>query len=243
LSSLVFLYSFFLAVAMSIVSLSSQIVLHPVMSQNLRLLSTTLGREKTYRAAQNFARTLAYLLLLRGHTISAQRWSALQSHLALARKRTSFPSISPFTILTISFPFPHTVVQLGKPLEHLQAALRAQQTSSEPGERLSSTARQLCYAGYLVLDALVWAHGVRFFPLKPETAQRVTRASNRFWLAGILCSLVHGLLKAGRLAQDARRLRAGTHTEKDLGAETERQTRVKALNTYVHLFPVGTCGR
>lgn len=74
---------------MALVSLSSQLVLHPVVSQNLRLLSTTLGREKACRAAQNLARILVYVLLLRGHTKSAQRWAALQAHLTLARKRSS----------------------------------------------------------------------------------------------------------------------------------------------------------
>jgi peroxin-11B len=214
---------------MSLVSLSSQVVLHPVVSQNIRLLSTTVGREKTLRAVQNFARILAYLLLLRGQTISAQRWGALQSHLALARKRTC--GVLASHVLS----HPHlslAVVQLGKPVEHLQAALRAQSTS-EAGERYASTARQLSYAGYLALDAVVWANAVRFLLLKPTTAARINKAANRLWLAGILFSLTHGLLKAGRLAQDARRLRTGGYGEKDLGAETERQAQVKALNSCV----------
>jgi peroxin-11B len=129
------------------------------------------------------------------------------------------------------------VVQLGKPVEHLQAALRAQSTS-EPGERFASTARQLCYAGYLALDAVVWANAVRFLLLRPETAARVNRTANRFWIAGILLSLTHGLLKAGRLAHDARQLRSGGYGEKDLGAESERQAQIKTLNACVPHFVV-----
>jgi hypothetical protein len=76
-------------VLMSLITLSSQFLLHPVLSQNLKLLSTTLGREKTLRAIQSLARILSYVLLLRGSTLSAQRWSALQSHLVISRKRMS----------------------------------------------------------------------------------------------------------------------------------------------------------
>jgi peroxin-11B len=124
-------------------------------------------------------------------------------------------------------------MQLGKPLEHLQAALRAHQSPSEPGERFTSIARQLSYAGYLTFDALAWAHVIRFISLQPTTVQRVNRAANRLWLAGVLFSITHGLLKAGRLANEAKRLRAGTYSEKAVGAEAERQAQSRALNMYV----------
>lgn len=47
-------------------------------------------------------------------------------------------------------------MRLGKPLEHLQAALRAAQVAAEPGEQITTICRQLGYFGYLTYDALVW---------------------------------------------------------------------------------------
>ena len=52
-------------------------------------------------------------------------------------------------------PFP-PVMRLGKPLEHLQAALRASQSSGELGEQVTTIGRQLAYFGYLSYDAAVW---------------------------------------------------------------------------------------
>lgn len=48
-------------------------------------------------------------------------------------------------------------MRLGKPIEHLQAALRAT-FATGPGEEIVTTiARQLSYFGYLTYDAIVWA--------------------------------------------------------------------------------------
>jgi peroxin-11B len=57
---------------------------------------------------------------------------------------------------------PRTVLQLGKPVEHLQAALRAYQTAglASSGEQAMLVLRQLCYFGYLTYDALVWVRRV-----------------------------------------------------------------------------------
>ena len=51
-------------------------------------------------------------------------------------------------------------MRLGKPVEHLQAALRAAQSPAELGEQLATIGRQLAYFGYLTYDAIVW---VSFF--------------------------------------------------------------------------------
>jgi len=53
------------------------------------------------------------------------------------------------------------VMRLFKPLEHLQAALKAIHSSGTPLEQWTVIGRQLSYAGYLSFDALVW---VRPFP-------------------------------------------------------------------------------
>ena len=87
------------------------------------------------------------------------------------------------------------VLRLGKPVEHLQAALRAAQTTGEIKEQVTMIGRQLGYFGFLAYDALVWANAVRFITLKPDTAKAVNKTSNRFWLAGITFSLLHCTFK------------------------------------------------
>lgn len=87
-------------------TVASQVILHPVVSQGLKILSTTVGRDKVRvqsrrdltqwfngyaplkvcRAAQNFARFYAWLLLSSDNKADATKWNALKSHLALGRK-------------------------------------------------------------------------------------------------------------------------------------------------------------
>ena len=47
-------------------------------------------------------------------------------------------------------------MRLGKPLEHLQAALKATLSKGPASEAVTTIARQLCYFGYLSFDAIVW---------------------------------------------------------------------------------------
>ena len=89
-------------------------------------------------------------------------------------------------------------MRLGKPLEHLQAALKASQStalSRQSGERFTTIARQLSYAGYLTFDAIVWANSVKFINLLPSKAEQTLKVSLRFWFTGILFGLGNGLLK------------------------------------------------
>ncbi|KAH9937542.1 peroxisomal biogenesis factor [Fomitopsis serialis] len=179
-------------------SVASQVILHPTVSQSLKVLGTNLGRDKLYRAVQYFARFLAWYLLSRGYKIQGARWNALKSHLALARK----------------------LMRLGKPVEHLQAALRAAQVAAEPGEQITTICRQLGYFGYLTYDTLVWANAIKFFNFSRKNA-------NRFWLAGILFSITHGLLKAGRLANEVKKLQGAHFTEK--GQDADRDVKLRTL--------------
>ncbi|KAJ3558037.1 hypothetical protein NM688_g1146 [Phlebia brevispora] len=194
-----------ISLSASMTSVAAQVVLHPVVSQSLKVWSTTVGRDKTYRAVQYFSRFLAWYLLSRGYKIEAARWNTLKSHLALGRK----------------------LMRLGKPLEHLQAALRALGATGPAVETITTVARQLSYFGYLTNDALVWANTVKVYNFKPSTAARINKLANQFWLAGILFSITFGLLKAGRLANEAKQLQSGPWTEK--GVEAEREIQLKGI--------------
>ncbi|KAF8640585.1 hypothetical protein AX17_000247 [Amanita inopinata Kibby_2008] len=178
----------------------SQFIFHPAASQSLKYAGTT-----AYRAVQYFARFFAWYLLTTGDKDAAAKWNALKSHLGTARK----------------------LMRLGKPMEHLQAALRATLASGPVGEQLTTIARQVGYFGFLTYDAIVWAGTIKFIKLSPETLKKVQKTSFRFWFAGILFSIINGTLKTARLLKESKRLRTGG--EKDLAEETARENRLNAL--------------
>lgn len=191
-------------------TIASQVVLHPFVSNSLKFGGTTLGRDKTYRAVQYFARFLAWYLLNKGDKLDAARWTALKSHLGTARK----------------------LLRLGKPMEHLQAVLRAAFTPGPAGEQILSIGRQIAYFGYLTYDMFVWAQAIKFINLNPETAKKVAKTSNRFWLAGILFSIVNSILKYTRLTKEAKKLRASRMlSEKDIGEEAQSDMRLSAIES------------
>lgn len=190
-------------------AVASQLVFHPAVNQSLKYAATTVGRDKVYRAVQYFARFYAFYLLSRGgDKADAARWAALKTHLGTARK----------------------LMRLGKPVEHLQAALK---TAFAPGpalETIVSVARQIAYFAYLSYDALSWAHSIKFTTLAPETAKRVAKTAFRFWFAGIVFSLVNGALKTRRLAAEAKALRLSRRWgEKDLAEEAAREAKLEAI--------------
>lgn len=51
---------------------------------------------------------------------------------------------------------PSPVMRLGKPVEHLQAALRASFASGPALEQITTIGRQIGYFGYLTYDTFVW---------------------------------------------------------------------------------------
>ncbi|KAJ3976308.1 peroxisomal biogenesis factor 11 [Lentinula raphanica] len=189
-------------------TIASQVVLHPTVSQGLKFGGTTLGRDKAYRAIQYFARFYAWFLLSRGEKEAAARWNALKTHLATARK----------------------LLRLGKPLEHLQAALKAALVSGPAGEQITTIGRQIGYFGYLSFDALVWVNAVKFYSFSSETSVKISKLANRFWLAGIVLSIMNGALKSVRLAKEERRLkRSMAMPEKEIGQEAEEEMKLSTI--------------
>ncbi|KAI9445229.1 peroxisomal biogenesis factor 11 [Lactarius indigo] len=184
-------------------NVASQVILHPTSSATLKVLGTTLGRDKIYRAAQYFARFYAWYLISKGFKVEAVRWNALKGHLATARK----------------------LLRLGKPLEHLQAALRAAQSTGDFKEQLTTIARQLSYFGYLTYDAVAWVSAS-----SPHSLSKVQNIANRLWLSGILFSITHAVFKAGRLTKEAREIRG--LNEKNVGGDNARESRLRALHTF-----------
>ncbi|GAA5822129.1 hypothetical protein JCM11251_004866 [Rhodosporidiobolus azoricus] len=150
-----------------------QLVLHPAITASLKVGSTTVGRDKLYRAVQYFARFLAFYCLRKGYSNeTVARLSALKSTLALSRK----------------------LMRIGKPLEHLQAAVKGLDIS-DPVLKITAVGRQLGYAGYLFNDMLIWLHTAKVRPFTAPTAQTLSQRAARLWFSGIAFSLVSSVYR------------------------------------------------
>lgn len=98
-------------------------------------------------------------------------------------------------------------MRLGKPMEHLQAALKAQ-TIADPVLKITATIRQLGYAMYLINDHLAWvsyasgaqsmsvtdcapfatplqAHSAKIKVFAKDKIARIGQNANRAWAIGI----------------------------------------------------------
>lgn len=136
-------------------------------------LARAVGRDKLYRAVQYYARFLAYYCLRKGYSKeTVARLQALKSTLGLSRKRECSLSLPPKRLVAKpppprglssssrpvyepSLTNATTVMRIGKPVEHLQAAVKGLDLT-DPVLKFTTIGRQLGYAGYLVNDTLVW---------------------------------------------------------------------------------------
>jgi peroxin-11B len=130
---------------------------------------------------------------------------------------------------------------LAKPVEHLQAALRASQTTGPVGEQLTTVARQVAYFLYLTYDAIVWANAIKFITLSPEKAQRVNKTANRFWLSGITLSMINSAFRTQRITTEISRLQHAVVDEK-VSSAVDREVKLRGLEAYVQPSPMLTVG-
>ncbi|GAA97548.1 hypothetical protein E5Q_04226 [Mixia osmundae IAM 14324] len=159
--------------ALTKMTVAHQVILHPFVSSTLKVWSTTVGRDKTYRTIQYFSRFLAWYCFRMGYTRpTIERFQNLKSALGLSRK----------------------LMRIGKPLEHLQSAIKAVD-QRDPVLRVTAIGRQLGYAAYLVHDTLAWVHGAKVKVFDKDTISRINRNAARFWFFGLACSLLSGAYK------------------------------------------------
>ena len=130
---------------------------------------------------------------------------------------------------------------LAKPVEHLQAALRATQATGPLGEQLTTVARQVAYFLYLTYDGIVWANAIKFITLSPERAQRVSKTANRFWLSGITLSIINAAFKTQRITTEISRLRRAGADEK-VSSAVDREAKLRGLEAYAQPSPMLTFG-
>ncbi|KAK9896989.1 peroxisomal biogenesis factor 11 [Cystobasidium minutum MCA 4210] len=184
--------------------MASQIILHPYVNDSLKVAATTVGRDKVYRSVQYAARFLAWYYAKSGYSKEAiSQMSAIKSALATTRK----------------------VMRLGKPIEHLQAALKAQ-SIADPILKFTAIIRQLGYAAYLANDHLVWAHSAKIKIFAKDKAARIGRNANRAWAIGIAASIVSGLYK---LQSIQARSKAALTPKNTPEKESDRKIELKTL--------------
>ncbi|CEH15689.1 peroxisomal biogenesis factor [Ceraceosorus bombacis] len=183
-----------------------QVILHPYLSQLLKFWSTTVGRDKTYRSIQYFARFLAWYEYRKGATKeTVARLQALKSSIGLSRK----------------------LMRAGKFLEHMQSALKAT-TIKDPFVAYLAVGRQLGYMCYLTLDLLQWIHGSKAYQFAPETASAISKNASRFWLTGLSFSLLSSGYKTYALRQ---RLGAASRPRATAEKEAERRAELAQIKT------------
>ncbi|KAK9473427.1 peroxisomal biogenesis factor 11 [Dipodascopsis tothii] len=170
------------------------LIYHPSLGQLLKFFDSTVGRDKLMRMVQYWARFYAFHLARSGKGKPAvDKWRSVMAQFALARK----------------------MLRVGKPLQHLRAAAKAYDAQTvDPVVRYSAILRQLSYACYLSVDSLLLAHALRVVTLK--NPQQASRAYYKFWLAGIVSSVVGGTYRLYGLSRREASLHA--QAEKDLGA-------------------------
>ncbi|KAG0223024.1 peroxisomal biogenesis factor 11 [Mortierella sp. GBAus27b] len=142
----------------------------------LKFTATTAGRDKLYRTVQYFSRFLAWYVARLGATKeTVARFNNLKKALGLSRK----------------------LMRIGKPIEHVEAAVVAATALSDKMLLVSIVGKQLSYAGYLTYDALIFLDGAGAYKFKE--IKRYNELANKFWLAGILFSILTGLYKTRRI--------------------------------------------
>jgi len=149
---------------------ADSLIYHPSVSHYLKFVSTTVGRDKLLRTIQYFSRFYAwYLFRTNGTPGEIAPWEVVKKQFGLVRK----------------------AMRLGKNVEHLKAAAVAYDSKSlSPVIKYCTVGRQLGYAGYLTLDALTFldAAGIK----KSPNAKKFQKQAYRFWMVGILFSVVSG---------------------------------------------------
>jgi len=163
---------------------ADSLIYHPSVSHYLKFVSTTVGRDKLLRTLQYFSRFYAwYLYRTNGTPASIAPFEAIKKQFGLARK----------------------VLRLGKNVEHFKAAaIAADAKNLDPLIKYCAVGRQLGYAGYLSFDAVTYLHasGIR----KLDSIKRLQTQAYRFWLSGLVFSLVSGTYSLYGLRQQQKKI-------------------------------------
>lgn len=71
------------------------------------------------------------------------------------------------------------------------------------------------------------ANSIRFLRLDPETAKKIEKTSQRFWLSGIAFSILSGLATTGRLCREIKSLKKGATPGEKVEDEVEHKVQIR----------------
>jgi len=180
------------------------VIYHPAVTQYLRFVATTVGRDKTLRTIQYLARFLEWYTYRTNYpTSTVDRFKALKSNFGTIRKN----------------------LRLGKFVEHFKAAAVASDAKSlDPIVRYLTVGRQLGYAFYTLLDNITYVDSVGVY--KWQQAKDVQRRAWQAWFVGIVCNVAAGVYKLYSLRVAEKKERDSTDAEKAVELKKLRKDRV-----------------
>lgn len=149
---------------------NEMLVYHPTVTQLVKFLDTTAGREKVLRLLQYLSRFIA-----------GNRHSLLAKHIQLE-----------FTMV-------RKLLRFLKPLNHLQLATKfLHATEGDNGDlivKYANVVKNLSFAIYLSLDQINLFRLLKLIPVTPFSGKKVPRWANMFWLYALLSGIVMDLRK------------------------------------------------
>lgn len=195
-------------------SIANQVIFHPVVSSSLKVGNTTVGRDKLYRTIQYFSRFLVWYFEKNGYDKQTiMRFNNLKSALGTSRK----------------------LMRIGKPFEHLQAALKATKEMSDPVVGVCAAGRQISYAIYLFNDMLIWADKIKFITLDKIDLALVNKRAAQFWMAGISLNVISGLYKHQQVQSKLRKLK---RSNKSFGEQEKEEKKYQIQSISAQAFAV-----
>ena len=181
------------------------LIYHPTLSKLIKFWDSTPKREKTFRLLSYLSRFLGYYAYKKGYSKETiELWSNLKAHFTFIRKAMRF----------------------FKPVNHLQLASKAFDNKlMDPILQFTTIVRNLGYAGYLTIDAIVFFKLLGIIDKKKYP--NLGKYASRFWLLGLIAGLINSLRIIYSL-NSYENDQKNTQDEKVKETETETETETKA---------------
>ncbi|CAX41330.1 peroxisomal membrane protein, putative [Candida dubliniensis CD36] len=180
------------------------LIYHPTLSKLIKFWDSTPKREKTFRLLSYLSRFLGYYAYKKGYSKETiELWSNLKGHFTFIRKAMRF----------------------FKPINHLQLASKAYDNKlMDPILQFTTIIRNLGYAGYLTIDAIVFFKLLGIIDKKKYP--NLGKYASRFWLIGLISGLINSL----RIIYSLNSYENNIEKQGEEINEKEKQVDINAIN-------------
>ncbi|KAF3936698.1 hypothetical protein ABW19_dt0200599 [Dactylella cylindrospora] len=152
---------------------------HPTLAHIIKLLSTTVGRDKVLRLIQYISRFLSFYLYRKGYSAAA---------------------IAPFDAIKKQFGMTRKLMRIGKNMESFKAASKAyDEKAVDPILKYAAVGRHLGYAGYLTLDGIHYLDSSGI--MKLTNAKFIADQALKCWFMGLVFSIGSSVYTLRRIAE------------------------------------------